>query len=130
MIRSVGHYKQYPLRHVIQTEFFKTDPGRGGASYPAAMTEECSAGRFRTIRRGKTLSFLASTYDSDSFQVLHSEEVTDEPLHFNDIHLRANCGWHNGQEGQVSVIWKYLRVRATKIVNLQTNRPPLPLEPK
>ncbi len=130
MIRSVGHYKQYPLRHVIQTEFFKIDPVRGGASYPAIFTDESSAGRFRTIRRGKTLSFLASTFDSDSFQVLHSEEVTDEPLHFNDIHLRANCGWHNGQEGQVSVIWKDLRVRATKIVNLQTNRPPLPLEPE
>ena len=125
MIRSAGQYKDIPLRHVIQTEFFKTDPVRGGASYPAFLTEECSAGRFRTVRRGKTLSFLAATYDSDCFQVLHSEEVTDEPLHRNDIHLRASCYSQGGAEAQVSVVWKDLQVRADKIVNLRTMAPPV-----
>ncbi len=124
MIRSAGQYKDIPLRHVIQTEFFKIDPVRGGASYPAFLTEECSAGRFRTVRRGKTLSFLAATYDSDSFQVLHSEEVTDEPLHRNDIHLRASCYSQGGAEGaQVRVVWKEIRVRAGKIVNLKSVSP-------
>ncbi len=130
MIRSVGCYKQFPLRQVIQTEFYKNDPVRRGATYPAIMTEECTAGRFRTVRRGKTLYFLASTFDSDGFQVLYSEEVTDEPLHFNDIHLRANCNWHNLEEAQVSVVWKDLQVRATKIINLKSIRPQLQLEPK
>ena len=130
MIRSAGQYKNYPLRHVIQTEFFKTDPVRGGATYPAILTEESTSGRFRIVRRGKTLSFLAATFDSDSDQVLHSEEVTDEPLHLNDIHLRTSCYSQSGTEAQVSVVWKDLQVRATKIINLKSNVPQIQADGK
>ena len=128
LLRTAGQFKDMPLRQVIQLEIFNLDPARRGPTYPAIFTDESPAGRLRTVRRGQTLSFLAASYDSDSFQVLHSEEVTDESLHFNDIHLRASCHSHGGTEARVSVVWKEIRVRAEKIINRKSIVPSI--EPK
>ena len=125
LLHTAGQFKDMPLRQVMQVEMFNLDPARRGPKYPAIFTDESPAGRLRTVRRGKTLSFLASSYDSDSFQVLYSEEVTDEPLHVNDIHLRASCHSHDGTEAQVSVVWKEILVRADKIINRKTIAPPV-----
>lgn len=119
--------QDHPLRYVVQAEIYNQDPQRPGATYPAIATDQSPAGRLRTVRRGRALSYLYSTFDSDSFQVLHTEEVTDEPLHLNDIHLRLSAYRQRGTESQVSVVWKEFQVRADKITNLKIV--PLPIKP-
>lgn len=114
VVRSAGQYSTHPFRHVIQTEIRDWTPNRGGATYPAIFANESSAGRMRTIRRGKTLTTLAASYDSDSFQILYSEEVSDEPLRLSNL-LRVIAFTQTGKTSEVRLVWKELQVRAEKI---------------
>ena len=115
MIRSVGQYSNHPLRFVVQAEIYNQDPERPGATYPAIFTDQSPAGRMRLARRGKTLTYLYTTFDSDSYQILHSEEITDEALHINGINLRLSAYSQGGTESEASVVWKDLQIHASKI---------------
>lgn len=126
LIRSNGQYKGIPQRNVIQAEIFDLTPQRGGATYPAIMTDESPAGRMRMVRRGQTLTYMAAPFDSESFRVLHALEVNDEPLDYNEFHLRTSAYSEAGTESKVSVIWKDLRVRAEKLTNHNLIGRPLP----
>ena len=124
LIRSTGQYTNHPLRFVVQAEIFNQDPERPGTTYPAIVTDQSPAGRMRMARRGKTLTYMYTTFDSESFQILHTEEITEEALHINDFNLRLSAYSQAGTESQVSVVWKDLQIRASKITD--PHRVPVP----
>ncbi len=119
VLRGAVQRREEPLRHITQVEFYAYDATekRPVFQWLGTHAEACTAGRLRIMRVGSAMSFLMAEYDSDSFRLLHSEEVSEKPLSVGDIRLRSRC--HSTGNGDLSlgVVWKQLSVKAERIVN-------------
>ncbi|KAA5543866.1 DUF1583 domain-containing protein [Roseiconus nitratireducens] len=88
----------------------------GSRTYPVSMHKTCdaAAGRMRLSRRGDVVHYLFAEQDSEVFQYLASETVSDRPTHSDGVLLSAMC---NGN-GSCRVVWKSLTLRAEQLMYL------------
>jgi hypothetical protein len=86
----------------------------GSRSYDILRTTVCEAtsGRFRIARRGKAVHYLFAEGDSDTFQIISTAEVSDEPIEPRGMQLGAICSG----TGELQVLWKGVTLRAEKLM--------------
>jgi hypothetical protein len=121
LFRGMIQHPDTPLREITQVEIIKSGKNGRGFQYPAINADECRSGRLRVARRGKTFHYLVAPLDSDNFRLLHSREVSDNPILPGNFVLRISCYSSGVQSSEVSVVWKNLSVRAESIENAQTS---------
>ncbi len=107
-------HPSFTILHADRTRSYGSGP---------PTTCEANAGRLRLARRGKTVYYLFAEHDSDAYQIVGREEVSDKPLLPDGIQLRALCFG----DGETRVLWKNITLRAERLTYLPRNAP---VEPK
>lgn len=90
---------------------FLSDRGHKWHSY-GRVSEECTAGTLRMIRRGDRIYFLVSEDDSPNYRLIHSEETSTAPSVPSGI--RARLTFYSAQGGTFfgTVVLDSLLIRA------------------
>ena len=118
ILRGVTQRSGKPQRHLTQVAYYETKQNTPAFQWFGTHAEACTAGRLRITRVGKSVSFLIAEYDSDSFRLIHMDNISDQPLEAGDIHLRNRAYSTDGNTSSMSVVWKNLSVKAERIVDL------------
>ncbi len=77
----------------------------------SVLPTEAAAGRLRLVRQGKILHYLFAEYDSPHYRVLNSQAIPDSPTTTPGLHLHTMANL----DGETSVIWKSLKVKADRV---------------
>jgi Tol biopolymer transport system component len=96
----------------------------GNRSFGTTVQDSCeaTAGRLRLSRRDKTVYWMFAENDSDVFQPIGSEIVSDAPVSPDGMQLRVLC---NGTGG-TSVVWKKVVLQAERLAWFPPNAAPEP----
>ena len=107
-----------PLRQLTQVLYYESRQKAPVFQWHGTHAEACTAGRLRVTRAGKNISFLIAEYDSECFRLIYTEDISDQPLQVGDLNFRSRAYSTDENESSVSVVWKHLRVKADRIVDL------------
>ncbi len=99
------------VRHQCQCIVVQNSPTANRRNHFSNTAMEEHAGKLRLTRTGNTLSYFTAEGDSSTFQFRGKIEALNDGANVKEIRLVAQIF----EEGQVSVVWKSLSIKAEKI---------------
>ena len=115
LYRGMNQHPGSRLREVAMVEVLRVVQNQRSWGYPASFADDCRSGRLRVARRGTTYHYLIAPLDSENFRLLHSMEISDDPILPGNFMLRTSCYSQGVENSEVSVVWKNMSVRAESI---------------
>ncbi len=106
-------------RHEVWSSVFHQEDGQTRYLFPKKTAEEATSGRLRLQRIGDKLHYLFAEYDSEIFRLIDSQTVSLAATNRDGIRLVQETEGN----GQSSVIWKRLTIRANGVTGRE---PPVP----
>ncbi|MFG0331825.1 MAG: DUF1583 domain-containing protein [Maioricimonas sp. JB049] len=99
---------------LVQAALFQTRKGMTHYGFPASPPGESANGRLRISRRGRTVYYLCSDSSDSREWLVHSQEISAAATLEGGVRLVVETD----REGETSVIWKRLRIRAEELTGL------------